>query len=123
MSDNMFPSAPDRLVAILAEHETDITAVHEWRCICGQTIGPASAPEAWKTHVADALIAAGVAMPEPICGATAVICGCAFVCDEPNHGDDTDHMGSDSVGWMRWRDTDAGVAVTGAYSRDGWPIQ
>lgn len=59
----------------------------------------------------------------PVCGATAIICLCEFVCDQPPHGDDTDHLGSDSVGWMRWRDTDKGVVVTGAASRDGWPVR
>lgn len=70
----------------------------------------------WRTSVsgsiANRLIAAGVTMPEPTCGATAVIDGCEYVCDQLPHRDTQwTHMCTDSVGTTCWWDGPTGPVV------------
>jgi hypothetical protein len=62
--------------------------------------------------IADRLIAAGVTLPEPTCGATAVVDGNEYVCDQPPHHAARfapvrftwPHSCTDSVGTVRWWD-------------------
>lgn len=78
-------------------------------------------------YLADALLAAGVTVPEPpepsaVCGAQAVIAGIEFECDREPHTELV-HECTDGVGVMRWRDSDDGPVVAWVHDdSDGWPI-
>lgn len=62
--------------------------------------------------IADRLIAAGVTLPEPTCGAGAVVDGNEYVCDQPPHHAARfapvrftwPHSCTDSAGTVRWWD-------------------
>ena len=75
--------------------------------------------------ILDSLIAAGVTIAAPTCGAEVVICGNEFVCDQDHRhppGTRPIHSCTDSVGTMRWRDSASGPVVVSAESDRGWRI-
>jgi len=111
MSDQ--PTDRDRLAALLDDHQFVLTGQSDQPMCCSCQQGCCNenghmltmTPDEHPAHVADALIAAGVTMPGPTCGATAVIDGIQYACDQPKHRDNQwTHSCTDNVGTIRWLD-------------------
>lgn len=64
--------------------------------------------------------------PPAVCGASALIAGIEYVCDQPTHRPGTVHQCTDGIGVMVWRDGDDGPEVVAAWTHegsDGWPVR